>query len=183
MLRVIAGEARSVPLMTLEGKETRPTTDRVKETLFNLLQNDIYDCRFLDLFAGSGQIGIEALSRGAKEAVFIEKNKKAVDIIEKNLTKTKLSDRAHLLRKDVLSALPFLGETYDIIFMDPPYALEIENQVLESISSHNLLDEDGFIVIEADKDRDFSFVDETGFSIVKEKVYKTNKHVFLRSKK
>ena len=183
MLRVIAGEARSVPLMTLDGLETRPTTDRVKETLFNLLQNDIYDCRFLDLFAGSGQIGIEALSRGAREAVFIEKNKKAVDIIEKNLTKTRLSEKAHLLKKDVLSALPFLGEAYDIIFMDPPYALEIEDQVLLSISEHHVLDDEGMVIIEADKDRDFSFVNEYGFEIIKEKIYKTNKHVFLRSKK
>lgn len=183
MLRVIAGEARSVPLMTLDGLDTRPTTDRVKETLFNLLQNYIYDCRFLDLFAGSGQIGIEALSRGAKSAVFIEKNKKAVDIIQKNLNKTKLEQKGDILKKDVVSALPFLGETYDIIFMDPPYALEIEDEVLTSIQNHNLLDEDGMIIIEADKDRDFAFVNDLGFEITREKIYKTNKHVFLRSKK
>ena len=181
MLRVIAGEARSVPLMTLDGLETRPTTDRVKETLFNLLQNYIYDCRFLDLFAGSGQIGIEALSRGAAEATFIEKNKKAVDIIEKNLAKTKLGENATVLKKDVISALPFLGGSYDIIFMDPPYALEIEKEVLSSIKEHHVLDEEGQIIIEADKERDFSFVTDLGFEIIKEKVYKTNKHVFLRS--
>ncbi|MCR5546214.1 MAG: 16S rRNA (guanine(966)-N(2))-methyltransferase RsmD [Lachnospiraceae bacterium] len=181
MLRVIAGEARSVPLKTLDGLDTRPTTDRVKETLFNLLQNYIYDSRFLDLFAGSGQIGIEALSRGAREAVFIEKNKKAADIIEQNLAKTKLEENAEVLKRDVLSSLPFLGSEFDLIFMDPPYALEIEKEVLSSIKEHHVLAEDGQIIIEADLKRDFSFAEEMGFEIVKEKVYKTNKHVFLRS--
>ena len=180
MLRVIAGEARSIPLMTLEGLDTRPTTDRVKETLFNLLQNDIYGCRFLDLFAGSGQIGIEALSRGAKSACFVEKNKKAVDIIAKNLEKTKMTDKSVLIKKDVLSALSILTDTYDIIFMDPPYALNIEDEVLTKIKENRLLDEDGFIIIEADLKRDFSFVSDMGFEITKIKQYKTNQHVFLR---
>ena len=180
MLRVIAGEARSIPLMTLEGLDTRPTTDRVKETLFNLLQNDIYGCRFLDLFAGSGQIGIEALSRGAKSACFVEKNKKAVDIIAKNLEKTKMTDKSVLIKKDVLSALSVLTDTYDIIFMDPPYALNIEDEVLTKIKENRLLDEDGFIIIEADLKRDFSFVSDMGFEITKIKQYKTNQHVFLR---
>ncbi|MCR4674616.1 MAG: 16S rRNA (guanine(966)-N(2))-methyltransferase RsmD [Lachnospiraceae bacterium] len=181
MLRVIAGEARSIPLKTLDGLDTRPTTDRVKETLFNLLQNYIYDCRFLDLFAGSGQIGIEALSRGAREAVFVEKNKKACDIIEQNLTKTKLIENACVLKKDVISALPFLGSEFDIIFMDPPYALGVEKEVLASIKEHSVLAEDGQIIIEADLNRDFSFVTDMGYEIIKEKIYKTNKHVFLRS--
>ncbi len=180
MLRVIAGEARSIPLMTLEGLDTRPTTDRVKETLFNLLQNDIYGCRFLDLFAGSGQIGIEALSRGAKSACFVEKNKKAVDIIAKNLEKTKMTDKSVLIKKDVLSALSVLTDAYDIIFMDPPYALNIEGEVLTKIKENRLLDEDGFIIIEADLKRDFSFVSDMGFEITKIKQYKTNQHVFLR---
>lgn len=180
MLRVIAGEARSVPLKTIDGLDTRPTTDRVKETLFNLLQNDIYDCKFLDLFAGSGQIGIEALSRGANHATFVEKNKKVVDIINENLSKTKLMDNADVLKKDVLAALPFLGETYDLIFMDPPYALGIEKDVLSSIKEHDVLDEEGQIIIEADLNRDFSFVTDLGYEIIKEKIYKTNKHVFLR---
>lgn len=180
MLRVIAGEARSIPLMTLDGLDTRPTTDRVKETLFNLLQNDIYDARFLDLFAGSGQIGIEALSRGARSACFIEKNKKAAEIITKNLEKTKLIDKSKLIKKDVLSALSVLSDTYDIIFTDPPYALNIESEVLSKIKENHLLDKDGFVIIEADMKRDFSFVEENGFEITKIKQYKTNQHIFLR---
>ncbi len=180
MLRVIAGEARSIPLMTPDGLDTRPTTDRVKETLFNLLQNDIYGCEFLDLFAGSGQIGIEALSRGAKSACFVEKSKKAMEIIQKNLEKTKFTDKADLIKKDVVSALSVMRDSYDIIFMDPPYALGIEKEVLSMIEKNGLLNEDGFVIIEADKDRDFSFVSELGFEITKIKTYKTNQHVFLR---
>lgn len=84
-MRVIAGSARRLTLKTIEGMDTRPTTDRIKETLFNMIQNDIYGCTFLDLFSGSGAIGIEALSRGAKEAVFVEKNPKAADCIRDNL--------------------------------------------------------------------------------------------------
>ena len=181
MLRVISGTARSVPLKTLPGDATRPTTDRVKETLFNLLQDDIYGCTFLDLYAGSGQIGIEALSRGAKEAVFVEKNKKAVSVINDNLAKTKLMENAKVLQKDVPSALTLLTGKYDIIFMDPPYGDEREEEVLKSIYENRLLAEYGFVIIEADSKRDFSFVSDLPFEITREKCYKTNKHVFLRS--
>lgn len=180
MLRVIAGEARSIPLLTLDGLDTRPTTDRVKETLFNLLQNDIYGCDFLDLFAGSGQIGIEALSRGANSACFVEKNKKAMEIIEKNLTKTRFLNKSNLVKKDVLSALSVMSESYDIVFMDPPYALGIEGDVLNKIRENRILKEDGFVIIEADIDRDFSFVSDLGFEITRIKQYKNNQHIFLR---
>ncbi len=180
MLRVIAGEARSIPLMTLDGLDTRPTTDRVKETLFNLLQNDIYGCNFLDLFAGSGQIGIEALSRGAHSACFVEKNKKAMEIIEKNLEKTKFLDRATLVKKDVLSALSIMQGSFDIVFMDPPYALGIEGEVLTKIRENRILKEDGFVIIEADINNDFSFVTDLGFEITRIKTYKNNQHIFLR---
>ena len=180
MLRVIAGQARSVTLMTLDGLDTRPTTDRVKETLFNIIQNDIYGCDFLDLYAGSGQIGIESLSRGANSACFVEKNKKACEIIVKNLAKTKLTEHATVIKKDVLSALSVMGSAYDIIFLDPPYALGSEADVLSKIKENHLLKEDGFVIIEADLHRDFPFVNEIGFEITRQKTYKTNQHVFLR---
>ena len=106
-MRVIAGSARSLKLKTLEGIDTRPTTDRIKETLFNMIAPYLYDCEFLDLFAGSGGIGIEALSRGAKEAVFVEQNKKAVACIKENLTHTHLSDKAVVMSKDVMTALRY----------------------------------------------------------------------------
>ena len=107
-MRVIAGKARSMPLKTIEGMDTRPTTDRIKETLFNMCQPYLADSRFLDLFAGSGAIGIEALSRGAAYAVFVEQNKKAAACIQDNLKFTKLDLGARLMISDVLTALPQL---------------------------------------------------------------------------
>ena len=122
-MRVIAGSARSLPLKTLEGMDTRPTTDRIKETLFNMIQSEIPGCRFLDLYAGSGAIAIEALSRGAAYAVFAEKNPKACSCIRDNLSFTKLAEHGKLLNMDVLQALRSLEgeEAFDCIFMDPPY--------------------------------------------------------------
>ena len=104
-MRIIAGTARSLPLKTIEGMDTRPTTDRIKETLFNMLQNDVPGCYFLDLFAGSGQIGLEAVSRGARYAVFVENNKKACACIEDNIHFTKFDRETKLLQSDVISAI------------------------------------------------------------------------------
>ena len=130
-MRVIAGKARRLPLKTLPGLETRPTTDRTKETLFNILQPYLCDCRFLDLCSGSGAIGIEALSRGAAAAVFVEKNPKAVECIGGNLRFTKLQEDATVLKADAISALCMLEgeEPFDCIFMDPPYGKEIEKKI------------------------------------------------------
>lgn len=180
-MRVIAGSAKRLQLKTIEGLDTRPTTDRIKETLFNMISHEIADSYFLDLFSGSGAIGIEALSRGAKEAVFVEQNHKAMCCIRENLTFTKLMDRAAMLETDVLSALKRLEgrKQFDYIFMDPPYRKLLEKQVLEYLSSSTLLSEDGIIIAEGSLDTDFSYVEELGFSVIKEKVYKTNKHIFL----
>ena len=104
-MRVIAGTARSLPLRTPEGPDTRPTTDRIKETLFNMLQVYIPGCAFVDLYSGSGGIGIEALSRGARKAYFVENAPKALKCIEENLSFTKLADRAIVLKQDACSAL------------------------------------------------------------------------------
>ncbi|MGN0376363.1 MAG: 16S rRNA (guanine(966)-N(2))-methyltransferase RsmD, partial [Suilimivivens sp.] len=134
-MRVIAGTARSLKLKTPEGMDTRPTTDRIKETLFNMIQMDIPGSIFVDLFSGSGGIGIEALSRGARHAYFVENAKEAVSCIQENLVFTKFTDRATLLKQDVLSALSLISEKEaDIIFMDPPYQLGIENGVFAALS-------------------------------------------------
>ncbi len=182
-MRVIAGRARSIPLLSPDGDGTRPTTDRIKETLFNILRDDLYECRFLDLFAGSGQIGIEALSRGAESAVFVEKNRKVSALINKNLEKTKLLDHSHVIGKDVMAALPQLGEygPFDIIFMDPPYASGLEEKVIEAIGEYDLLAEDGMIVVEAGLERKLD-IDLDRYTIIKEKYYKTNKHIFIGEK-
>ena len=137
-MRVIAGSARSLKLKTPDGLDTRPTTDRIKETLFNIIGPTVYDSIFLDLFSGSGGIGIEALSRGAREAVFVENNPKAMRCIKDNLRFTRLESKAVTITTDVMNALYRLeGEKiFDIIFMDPPYNRELERKVLEYLSKH-----------------------------------------------
>ena len=178
-MRVIAGSCRSLPLVTPSGDDTRPTTDRIKETLFNMIQAEIPDCIIYDFFAGSGGIGIEALSRGAKHAYFVENSKQALECIKKNLNFTKLTDKATVVSRDVLSAIPFLTEKADVIFMDPPYQLGNEASVCQMLKGSGCLKEDTLIIIEAEKDKDFSDITDLGFTITKEKIYKTNKHVFI----
>jgi len=184
-LRVISGNNRGLQLVIPEGMDTRPTTDRIKETLFNIIAFDIPDCYFLDLFSGSGQIGIEALSRGAKEAVFVESNKNAFSCIEKNLIKAKLVDQGILYKEDVFSVFNKLQghEAFDIVFMDPPYNKFIEKQVLESLINKTYITEDTLIIVEASLDTDFNYVNDLGYTITKEKIYKTNKHIFLKRRK
>ncbi len=181
-MRVISGSNRGMNLVAPEGMDTRPTTDRIKETLFNMISFDIYDCRFLDLFSGSGQIGIEALSRGAKEAVFVEKDKKAYECIEKNLEKARLVDKASVLKTDVSMALNRLNghDTFDIVFMDPPYNKQIEKSVLEQLAGSSIISEDTIIIVEASLETEFDYISSIGYTITKEKVYKTNKHIFLK---
>lgn len=180
-MRVIAGSAKRLQLKTLDGMDTRPTTDRIKETLFNMLSPYLYDCIFLDLFAGSGGIGIEALSRGAMEAVFVEKNPKAMACIRENLKYTRLDRKALTISSDVMTALYRLeGEKqFDFIFMDPPYNQELEKKVLEYLADSQLLSDEGVIIVETSKDTSFDYLAELGFALIKEKVYKTNKHVFI----
>lgn len=180
-MRVIAGSAKRLQLKTVEGLDTRPTTDRIKETLFNMISEYLADSYFLDLFSGSGAIGIEALSRGAEHAVFVENKTKAVECIRENLANTRLIDRAQIFSTDVLSALIKLEtqHSFDYIFMDPPYNQMLEKKVLEYLSTSQLLSSDGIIIVEASLETDFSYASELGFVIVKEKEYKTNKHVFL----
>ena len=181
-MRIIAGSKRRLPLKTVEGKDTRPTTDRIKETLFNMLQNEIYGCYFLDLFAGSGQIGLEALSRGARYVVFVENAKKAAACITENIRFTKSDKESLLLQMDVIAALRSMEGKYqfDIIFMDPPYNHEFENRVLEYLSSSPMVTEDTLIIIEASKETDFDWLSDAGFHMIKEKCYKTNKHIFIQ---
>lgn len=180
-MRIIAGSRRSLPLKTIEGKDTRPTTDRIKETLFNMIQNEIPGSYFLDLFAGSGQIGLEAISRGAQYAVFVENSKKAAACIDDNIRFTKSEKESLLLQMDVIPALRSMEGKYrfDVIFMDPPYDNLLEKDVLEYLISSSLLKEESLIIVEAALRTDFSYAKELGFTILKEKRYKTNMHIFL----
>lgn len=182
-MRVIAGKARRTQLKTVPGMDTRPTTDRIKETLFNILQPELYRAHFLDLFSGSGAIGIEALSRGCGMAVFVESSREAAACIRDNLEKTHLSEGAVLLQMDVFAALDRLereGKYFDMIFMDPPYNKLLEKEVLKRIGGSSLIVEDTLIVVEASLDTRFSYIEDLGYKITREKTYKTNKHIFLK---
>lgn len=183
-MRIIAGRARRLPLKTPPGVETRPTSDRIKETLFNMLMPDIPGCVFLDLFAGSGQIGIEAVSRGAKKAYFVENGREAFACIADNVRFAKMTEETVLLKKDVYTALYGIHEKEaDIIFADPPYEGGHYEKLLSVLRDRAYVTENTLIILEADLRQDFGFAQEYGFAVEKEKRYKTNKHVFLRKGK
>lgn len=180
-MRVIAGTARSLPLKAPGGLDTRPTTDRIKETLFNMLQSDIPGAVFADLFSGSGAIGIEALSRGAEKAYFIDNSSKAFACIQQNLTFTKTANRAIVLKQDVCSALSCIREEkVDIVFMDPPYGCGHEKDVIALLQGMDYVTEDTLIIVETSLETNFTYLEDFGFYMEKNKRYKTNRHVFLR---
>ena len=182
-MQVVAGTARRILLKTIPGEETRPTSNRIKETLFNILQPQIQGCRFLDLFAGSGAIGIEALSRGAREAVFVEKSRLASACILDNLTRTHLKDQAQIMTTDVLAAIKRLssgGKAFDIIFLDPPYDAGYEEEVLQELAASPLVTSETLIICEMRIRRELKDLSESGLTVVRVKEYKNNKHVFLR---
>lgn len=173
-MRVISGKNRGTKLQAPSGITTRPTTDRIKETLFNMMSFDLPQCRFLDLFSGSGAIGIEALSRGSEITVFVEMNQEALKCIEENLTKTKLKDKAIVYGMDIYKAIDMLdqkNQVFDIIFLDPPYhAVDIQ-KVMTSLSQSSLLHKDGYIVLEQSTEKKIDEIE--GLVCKKEKHYKT----------
>lgn len=182
-MRVIAGSRRHLILKTIPSMAVRPTQDRIKETLFNMLTPYLADSRFLDLFSGSGAIGIEAMSRGAADAVFVEQDTEALACIKENLKTTKLTDETRVLHMDVRKAISVLeaeGRCFDIIFMDPPYNQDLEHQVLAQLADSVLVNEDTLIIVEASLQTDFSYLDKLKLEIVREKKYKTNQHIFIQ---
>lgn len=149
-MRVISGSARGKQLTPVPGKDTRPTTDRVKESVFNILQMMVPGCEMLDLFAGTGQMGIEALSRGASHAVFCDAAPKALSVIRKNIAAARVEDRAEVIGADFVSALRRMqGRQFDVIFLDPPYGGKILNEALKFIELFDILCTDGIIVCES----------------------------------
>ncbi|GGH74417.1 16S rRNA (guanine(966)-N(2))-methyltransferase RsmD [Pullulanibacillus pueri] len=157
-MRVIAGECKGRPLKSVPGKTTRPTTDKVKETLFNMIGPFFEGGRGLDLYGGSGGLGIEALSRGLKTMIFVDKFPPAIQTIKKNLSLCQLSERAEVYRNDAERALNLLGkrqERFDLIFLDPPYAAGRLEKDVEKILSFGLLNAMGYLVIEHPKTIDF----------------------------
>jgi len=154
-MRVISGKAKGTKLNSIESSATRPTLDRVKESLFNIIQNEIQDANILDLFSGSGAIGIEFLSRGAKKAYMCDKSSEAMRMIRKNLEKTKLLENANLINKDYKKCLDELTKQqvkFDIVFLDPPYEENLAIDASKKIIQLGLLNKQGMIIVETDQE-------------------------------
>jgi len=171
-MRVIAGAARGTVLKTPNGMQTRPTADRVKEAMFSIIQFDLPGAKVLDLFGGTGQLGIEALSRGANSAVFVDRSEDACKLIKENLTKAKLNSNAKVIKSDYANYLQTTTETFDIILLDPPYADVFLENCLNLISEIDILHSGGIIVCERPLDKDLS-LEFDGF--VRSKDYKYGK--------
>ncbi len=168
-------------LFTLEGDNTRPTLNRVKETVFNILSFDIRDTVFLDLFSGSGSIGLEAISRGSKYAYFLDSSKEAVNIINKNIDKAKFNNKAVVKKCNSLDFLKETKETFDIIYIDPPYNKNLHNESLKLISNRNLLKEDGIVVVEVAAGDCINQEYVSSFTLYKEKNFKSFDIYFYRN--
>jgi len=154
-MRIISGTARGTKLYSLEGMNTRPTLDRVKESLFNMINFKLQEANVLDLFAGSGAIGLEALSRGANKVFFCDKSREAINIINKNIEKTRFNEKSVVLNEDFLKVLEKLkqkGEEFDLIFLDPPYETDYIKKSIEAILKNNLLKKDGLLIAETDEE-------------------------------
>ena len=181
-MRVIAGSAKGRKLVTREGQDTRPTTDKLKESVFAVMQFEVPETRFLDLFAGSGGIGIEALSRGAESAVFVESNPVAAGCVLQNIRTIGFMEQAELLKTDVFLAIRQLGAAnrkFDIIFMDPPYEKGFEQRVLEAIVENDILAPEGLVVVESSVQTPITPL-QGHLEIEKVKDYKVTKFTFLR---
>ena len=155
-MRIIGGTLRGKKLSTLEGLATRPTLDRVKESVFNIIQFNIRDKVVLDLFGGCGALGLEALSRDAKKAIFCDKSKDAINVINKNIIDTNFQDKSYVINKDYLDTLKELKdkkEKFDIIFLDPPYDTDYGKKAIDKIIEYDLLSNDGIIIFETDDEK------------------------------
>lgn len=183
-MRVISGKARGTKLSSIESLSTRPTLDRVKESLFNIIQNNLKGGVVLDLFAGSGQLGIEALSRGADKAYLCDINRDAVKMIKQNLEKTKLKDKAVVINEDYKKALRTLNtnEKFDIVFIDPPYKEDIAVDSIIDIIHESRLKENGIMIIETDEiERDLREINKIeNIKIIDQRKYGRASLIFIK---
>ena len=174
-MRIISGTARGTKLYTLEGLETRPTLDRVKESVFNILQQDIESSIFLDLFSGSGAIGLEAASRGARKSILCDNSKLAIEIIKKNIIKTHLKEKVSIYNIDFENALYKIKQDYikiDIIYLDPPYKSDYVLRSLELMDKLKLINNNTKIIVETDEeDKIINNLNENLFKVIKRKKY------------
>ena len=183
-MRIISGKARGTKLYTLEGENTRPTLDRVKESIFNIIQNEIEGAKILDLFAGSGAIGLEFLSRGAQKAVLCDNSKEAINIIKKNIEKTHMEQQVQILNDDFEECIEKLkNEEFDIIYLDPPYATNYIYKAIEKITKLEIAQEQSLIIIETDDEQRIEKeIEKTETEIVDKRKYGRATIIFLKLK-
>lgn len=184
-MRVISGTARGTVLYSLDGDTTRPTLDRVKESLFNIIQNNIKDTNVLDLFAGSGALGIETLSRGANRVVFCDISSKAIEIVKKNIQKTHLENKSEVIKENYIKALEILKykNKFDLIFIDPPYDKNIAVDAIKNIIQKDLLSANGIIILETDNEsRELKQLEDIDINIYDLRKYGRVKLIFLNRK-
>lgn len=182
-MRIIGGRARGTKLYTLEGTATRPTLDRVKESIFNIIQNEIQGSIFLDLFSGSGAIGLEALSRGAKKSILCDKSKEAIQIINKNIEKTHFEKDAEVYNLDFKSCLKNIKDTIDIIYIDPPYQTDYIKQSLEIIQNIQFISKETLIILETDdEEKVLQQINDLKFEIIDKRKYGIAHIIFLQKR-
>ena len=180
-MRIIGGRARGTKLYTLEGLATRPTLDRVKESIFNIIQNDIQGSTFLDLFSGSGAIGLEAVSRGAEKAILCDKSKEAINIIKKNIDKTHFEEQVEVYNTDFIECLKKQKEHLDIIYIDPPYQTNYIQKALEILQESKVITEETKIILETDNEqRILDEIKSLKFEIIDKRKYGIAHIIFLQ---
>ena len=184
-MRIISGKARGTKLYTLEGTATRPTLDRVKESLFNIIQNDIEDSTILDLFSGSGAIGLEFLSRGAKKAVLCDNSKDAIKIIKQNVQKTHFEEKAEVYNMEFTKLIERLQkQKFDIIYIDPPYDTDFIKISIEKIIEYKLINEKTKIIVETDDEtRILKQIEKMDVEITDKRKYGRATIIFLKYRK
>ena len=183
-MRIISGKAKGTKLYTLQGDNTRPTLDRVKESIFNIIQSQIPEATVLDLFAGSGAIGLEMLSRGAKKAILCDKSKEAIGIIKKNIQKTHMEEKVELYNIDFKECIEKVSkEKFDIIYIDPPYETNFIEKSLEKIIEKNIIQENGIIILETDDEKRIKKeIEKINVAIIDERKYGGANIIFLSKK-
>jgi len=167
-MRIISGSAKGTKLYTLTGMDTRPTLDRIKEPLFSIIQHSILEAKVLDLFSGSGALGLESISRGAKKAILSDKSYKAINIIKQNAEKTKLIEKTEIIQGDykkILKELANKQESFNIIFLDPPYKQNIIPEIINQIVEFNLLEQEGIVIVETDQESVINEIKSTKINI------------------
>lgn len=182
-MRIISGKARGTKLYTLEGNITRPTLDRVKESVFNIIQNNIIESVFVDLFSGSGAIGLEAASRGAKKVILCEKDKNAANVIKKNIEKTHLNENTILYNMNYEKMIEKLNEKIDIIYIDPPYKTDLAYESLKKMIELELITNDTLIIVETDEEeRIIKQMNELEIEIINKRKYGRVYLIFIKRK-